>query len=211
MQEVHSIVLATCNPGKVREIRQELADLSVEMVALDEHGDIPEPDEQGCTFAENAAAKAVYYARATGHWCLADDSGLEVDALGGRPGVHSARYAAEGCGDRADRQALDEANNAKLLRELAGVADKDRTARFVCELALAQRDHIVIQARGVVEGRIAHAPEGDNGFGYDPLFFVPELGCTTAQLSPEDKNRISHRGKAVRRFAELLREMLQQE
>ena len=111
----------------------------MEVVALDDHGDIPEPHEQGSTFAENAAAKAVYYAQATGRWCLADDSGLEVDALGGRPGVHSARYAAEECEGRADRQTLDEANNAKLLRELAGVADENRTARFVCELALARR------------------------------------------------------------------------
>ncbi len=182
----------------------------MEIVTLDDQGNIAEPPEQGLTFADNAAAKAMYYARATRRWCLADDSGLEVDALDGRPGVHSARYAA---GDRdapADRQALDQANNAKLLRELAGLADRDRTARFVCELALADGEKVVIKARGVLEGRIAQAPEGDNGFGYDPLFFVPELGCTTAQLSPEEKNRISHRGKAVRRFAELLREMPQQ-
>lgn len=209
MREFHSIVLATRNPGKIREICQALGDLPVEIVTLDDQGNIAEPPEQGLTFADNAAAKAMYYARATGRWCLADDSGLEVDALDGRPGVHSARYAA---GDRdapADRQALDQANNAKLLRELAGLADRDRTARFVCELALADGEKVVIKARGVLEGRIAQAPEGDNGFGYDPLFFVPELGCTTAQLSPEEKNRISHRGKAVRRFAELLREMPQ--
>ena len=210
MREVHSIVLATRNPGKIREICQVLGDLPVGILTLDDDSDIPEPPEQGPTFADNAAAKAMYYARATGRWCLADDSGLEVDALDGRPGVHSARYAG---GDRdapADRQVLDQANNAKLLRELAGLADRDRTARFVCELALAGGEKIVIKARGVLEGRIAQAPEGDNGFGYDPLFFVPALGCTTAQLSPEEKNRISHRGKAVRRLGELLREMLQQ-
>jgi XTP/dITP diphosphohydrolase len=211
MRELCTIVLATRNPGKIREIRQVLADLPVGIVALDDDSDIPEPPEEGATFADNAASKALYYARATGQWCLADDSGLEVDALEGRPGVHSARYAAGGREAQGDRAVLDEANNAKLLRELAGLADGDRTARFVCELALSDGEKILIRTRGVVEGRIAQAPEGDNGFGYDPLFFVPALGCTTAQLSPGDKNRISHRGKAARRFAELLREMLERQ
>ena len=211
MRPARPILLATRNPGKIREIRQVLADLLVEVLTLDDQGHIPEPVENGNTFADNAAAKAMYYARATGRWCLADDSGLEVDALGGRPGIHSARYAADQCPTNAHRNTIDLANNAKLLKELKRIADSGRTARFVCELALADGQKVLIEAHGVLEGHIARVPAGSNGFGYDPLFFVPELGCTTAQLSPEEKNRISHRGKAVRRFAELLREMLQRQ
>jgi len=211
MRQARPILLATRNPGKIREIRQVLADLPVEVLTLDDQGHIPQPLENGNTFADNAAAKAMYYARATGRWCLADDSGLEVDALGGRPGIHSARYAADQFPSNAHRNTIDLANNAKLLKELKGIADSGRAARFVCELALADGQKVLIEAHGVLEGRIARVPAGSNGFGYDPLFFVPELGCTTAQLSPEEKNRISHRGKAVRRFAELLREMLQRQ
>jgi XTP/dITP diphosphohydrolase len=206
---MHSIVLATRNPGKLREIQRVLADLDVRVTGLDDGGEIPEPAETGVTFAENARDKALYYARATGRWCLADDSGLVVDALSGAPGVYSARWAAEDCPPDAGRDVLDQANNAKLLRELAGVPDEKRTARFVCRLALAVGQTVVIEADGVVEGRIAHEPAGRNGFGYDPLFFVPELGCTTAQLSPERKNRISHRGRAVRQFATRLKAYLE--
>ncbi|MBN1942089.1 MAG: XTP/dITP diphosphatase [Phycisphaerae bacterium] len=202
---MRSIVLATRNPGKLREIQRVLADLDVRVTGLDEAGGIAEPEETGQTFAENARQKALYYARATGQWCLADDSGLVVDALGGAPGVYSARYAAADCPPSAGRETLDHANNARLLRELAETPEEKRTARFVCCLALAAEDKILIEADGVVEGRIAREKAGENGFGYDPLFFVPELGCTTAQLSPEQKNSISHRGRAVRRFAELLK------
>ncbi len=199
-----TILLATRNPGKLREIRQVLSRLHVRVAGLEEFADLPEPDETGRTFARNAQDKARYYARATGQWCLADDSGLAVDALRGAPGVHSARYAAEDCPPNAGREVLDRANNAKLLRELAGVGDEDRAARFVCHLALAEGDRILLEADGVLEGRIGHAPAGENGFGYDPLFYVPALGCTSAQLSPEEKNRISHRGQAVRTFARKL-------
>jgi XTP/dITP diphosphohydrolase len=205
---MHLIMLATRNPGKLREIQQVLADLDVQVTGLGDDG-ITEPEETGATFAENARDKALYYARATGCWCLADDSGLVVDALGGAPGVLSARYAAADCSPDATREALDQANNAKLLRELSGAPDEKRTARFVCRLALAVDDTIVLEADGVVEGRIAHAPAGQNGFGYDPLFFVPQLGCTTAQLSAERKNQISHRGRAVRQFAEKLKTFLE--
>ncbi len=206
---MHSIVLATRNPGKLREIQRVLADLDVHVTGLDDiDANIPEPEETGHTFAENAGQKALYYAQATGRWCLADDSGLVVDALDGAPGVYSARYAAEDCSPQAQRDELDAANNAKLLRELSGVPDEQRTARFVCYLALAVEGGVMIEADGVVEGRIGYAPAGENGFGYDPLFFVPELGCTTAQLSAEQKNRISHRGLAVRRFAEKLKAYL---
>lgn len=207
---MRTIVLATRNPGKLREIQRVLADLDVQVAGLDDvAGGIPEPEETGSTFAENARDKALYYARAAGRWCLADDSGLVVDALGGAPGVYSARYAADDCPPDAKRDVLDAANNAKLLRELAGLPDEKRTARFVCHLALAVGQNVVIETDGAVEGRIGYEPAGENGFGYDPLFFVPELGCTTAQLSPERKNRISHRGLAVRRFAERLETFLE--
>jgi len=202
------IVLATRNPGKLREIRQVLGEMPVEVLALDAYADVPEPDETGQTFAENARDKALYYARATRHWCLADDSGLEVDAVGGAPGVHSARYAAGDCPPGADRAAIDAANNRRLLAELADVPDQRRTARFVCHLALACPDGILLEARGTVEGRIARSPRGRNGFGYDPLFLLPELGRTAAELPAEEKNRLSHRGQAVRLLARKLKDLL---
>lgn len=205
---MRSIVLATRNPGKIREIREVLSDLGVEVLGLDALGEIPEPEEVGATFAENARDKALYYARATGRWCLADDSGLEVDAIGGAPGVHSARYARDRVGDDAPRAVIDPANNAKLLEALAGIDDERRTARFVCHLALADGQSVLLETFDTVEGRIAHAPAGENGFGYDPLFYIPQFGCTTAQLSQQHKNQISHRGKAVRHFARLLEGLL---
>ncbi|MDY6913696.1 MAG: RdgB/HAM1 family non-canonical purine NTP pyrophosphatase [Planctomycetota bacterium] len=208
MTRIRSIVLASRNRGKLREIIHTLGELPVEMVGLESFGDIAAPDETAATFAENARDKATYYARATGEWCLADDSGLEVDALNGEPGVRSARYAANDCKPDADRKTIDHANNARLLADLAGVPDEKRTARFVCHLALADGKQVIIETSGAIEGRIAHAPRGENGFGYDPLFFVPTLGCTTAQLAPEKKNAVSHRGQAVRQFAALLRSML---
>ena len=206
----NDIFLASRNLGKLREIRQVLGDLPVRVAGLDECGDIEPPAETGCTFAENARSKALYYARATGHWCLADDSGLEVDALGGQPGVMSARYAADQCPQGASREETDRANNAKLLAALAGVTDDRRTARFVCHLALAGAEGVLMETFGTLEGRIARAPAGHNGFGYDPIFFLPELACTVAQLTAEQKNLISHRGKAVRQFKELLRDFFSQ-
>jgi XTP/dITP diphosphohydrolase len=206
-----TLVLGTRNPGKLREITQVLGDLPVRVVGLDEFPAMPEPVEDGATFAENARNKALHYARATRHWCLADDSGLEVDALNGAPGVRSARYAADHCPTGADRLTIDQANNAKLLSALEGVGDERRTARFVCHLALADPEHVFIETFDTVEGRIGYEPRGSNGFGYDPLFFIPEAGCTTAELPEEEKNRISHRGKAVRHFAGLLKTFLRQE
>ncbi|MBS3821540.1 MAG: RdgB/HAM1 family non-canonical purine NTP pyrophosphatase [Planctomycetes bacterium] len=203
------IVIASGNPGKVREIADVLAGLGVDAVGLcDLDLDVAEPDETGETFGENARDKARHYARATGQWCLADDSGLVVDALDGRPGVHSARYADERTAGEAGRDVIDAANNAKLLDELAGVPDERRTARFVCDLALAGDGKILLEAQGTVEGRIGHAPRGVNGFGYDPLFVLPHRGCTTAELPPEEKNAISHRGQAVRTFAARLPRVL---
>ncbi len=205
------IVLATRNPGKVREISQVLAELNVEVVGLQDFGGIEEPEETGATFAANAQDKAMYYALATGQWALADDSGLVVDALDGRPGVYSARFAAERCEENAGREILDQANNDKLLDELRDVPEEKRTARFVCNLALADGKTVLLESCGTIEGRIGYERAGENGFGYDPLFFVPELGCTTAQLSAEQKNGISHRGQAVRKFATMLEKFLAEE
>lgn len=202
------LVVATRNPGKLREIRDVLGGLSISVVDLAAWKGLAEPVEDGETFAANARLKALYYARATGQWCLADDSGLAVDALGGSPGVRSARYAADACAPGAAQGQIDHANNARLLEQLRGVPDEKRTARFICHLALADPDGLLIEASGTVEGRIGHQMRGCNGFGYDPLFFLPELGCTTAELPPQEKNRISHRGAAVRRFARRLKQWL---
>ena len=205
---MRSIIVATRNPGKLREIRQILSGLCVKVDGLDEFAEIDEPEENGATFAENARDKAMHYARGTGRWSLADDSGLVVDALGGKPGVRSARYAADACPPDAARWQIDAANNARLLAELEGVADERRTARFVCHLALADARRVLIETSDTIEGRIARRPRGTNGFGYDPLFIANQTGCTTAELPPEKKNEISHRGKAVRRFAALLEALL---
>jgi XTP/dITP diphosphohydrolase len=202
------IVIATGNPGKLREIAQVLSALPFDIVGLNEITDIAEPDETGETFAQNARDKALYYSRATGRWCLADDSGLEVDALGGAPGTHSARYSSDTVAPGADRRTIDLANNTKLLTALKDVPDHKRTARFVCCLALADPGEILIETSGTFEGRVARSGAGDNGFGYDPLFYIPHLDCTAAQLPPKEKNRLSHRGQAVRRFAKLLTDYL---
>ena len=202
------IVVATRNAGKIREIRQILSDLPVELEPLPDAGTIPEPVEDGQTFADNARLKALYYASATGQWCLADDSGLAVDALNGAPGVQSARYAADDWPDGADRETRDAINVTRLLAELRDTDPGQRTARFVCHLALAGQGRILIETFDTVEGVIADRPRGINGFGYDPVFHVPHLGRTAAELSPAEKNDISHRGKAVRHFAALLESLL---
>jgi len=190
------LVFASSNPHKIREVRAILLEYGVSVTGLDALGHTgPEPVEDGRTFADNARLKAVHYAGVTGRWCLADDSGLAVDALDGQPGVRSARYA----GVDGTRDQRDEANNARLLRELQGKAD--RTARFVCSMCLADPGGTVVaETTGAVEGVIGHAPRGDNGFGYDPLFELPQLGCTSAELPPEKKNALSHRGDALRKM-----------
>ncbi|MCJ7544478.1 MAG: RdgB/HAM1 family non-canonical purine NTP pyrophosphatase [Phycisphaerae bacterium] len=208
--QARAIVLATGNPGKVREITAALGDLAVEILSLERFADIAPPAETGQTFAANARDKALYYAAATGQWCLAEDSGLVVDALDGAPGVHSARYAADRCPPGADRATVDQANNAKLLEALAGVPTGLRTARFLCHLALAGEGRVLIETFDTVEGLIAEAPRGRGGFGYDPVFVIPSLGRTTAELSPQQKNALSHRGKAVRHLARLLASFLSQ-
>jgi len=199
------VVAATGNPAKLRELREILSGVGVEIVGLGGFPPVVEPEETGETFAGNARAKALYYARKTGQWCLADDSGLEVDALDAAPGVRSARYACERVGENAAREQLTAANNAKLLEALADVPDEDRAARFVCHLALADPEAVRLEARGTLEGRIARVPAGAEGFGYDPVFYLPDRGCTAAELTAEQKNAISHRGAAARALAEKLR------
>ncbi len=191
------LLLATRNAGKVREMRELLGGLDVQIETLATHPDVSEVEETGSSFEENARIKAVHAAGASGLWSVAEDSGLCVDALGGAPGVHSARYA----GVHGD----DEANNARLLRELEGKTE--RTARYVCVLCLSRPDgEVLVTTRGVCEGEIARAPRGSGGFGYDPLF-VPEriAGVTMAELQPEQKNLISHRGQGLHAFLPLLR------
>lgn len=185
MSEQPQLVLATRNPGKVMELRPMLAGAGVEVIGLDAFPDVPEVEEDGATFEENALKKAREYARATGRLVLADDSGLEVDALGGAPGVRSARYAP-----------TTEERNARVLAELAGVPHARRTARFVSVAVLACPDGPERVFRGVLEGWIADAPRGTGGFGYDPLFLLPD-GRTLAELSLDEKNRISHRARAL--------------
>jgi len=191
------LVLATGNPGKIREFTALLSPAGIEVLAQS-RWDVPECDETGLSFVENAILKARNAARHTGLPALADDSGIEVDALHGRPGIYSARYS----GPDGD----DAANNAKLLSELAGVPDAQRTARFRCAMAFLQHaeDPSPILAEGTWEGRIARAPAGSGGFGYDAVFYVPDHGCNAAELPAEIKNRISHRAQAVRAMVDHL-------
>jgi XTP/dITP diphosphohydrolase len=193
---VKSIVLASGNLGKKAEIEQLLAPLGMRVITQLELG-VTEAEEPYETFFENALAKARHVAFATRLPALADDSGLCVDALGGKPGVHSARYAGE--------PKSDERNNRKLLAEMAG--QENRRAHYVCALVLQRGpgDAQPLVAEAEWHGEIAHAPRGDGGFGYDPYFFVKELGKTAAELAPEEKNRISHRGQALAKLLELLK------
>ena len=196
------LLLATRNAGKVREMRELLDGLGVQIETLAAHPEVDEVEETGESFEENARIKAVHAARASGLWSVGEDSGLCVDALGGAPGVHSARYS----GVHGD----DEANNARLLRELEGKSE--RSARYVCVLCLARPDgEVLVTTRGVCEGEIAVVPRGSGGFGYDPLF-VPERipGVTMAELRPEQKNLISHRGQGLHAFLPLLRACLEE-
>ncbi|MGH2452558.1 MAG: XTP/dITP diphosphatase [bacterium] len=184
------VVLATRNPGKVRELSALLADLPLEVKSLLDFPDMPSLVEEGATYAENAIAKALTVSRATGQEALADDSGIEIDALDGAPGVHSSRWLGEDASD-ADR-------NAAVLERLRGVSPDARTARFRAVVAIAQPDGTVRTFEGVVEGRIAERPAGREGFGYDPIFLVQGEGRTMAELGSQIKNRISHRARAVR-------------
>jgi XTP/dITP diphosphohydrolase len=262
--EIMPLLFASSNPHKVQEVRAILAPCGIDVIGLDSL-DVPppEPEETGATFEENARIKAIAYARATGQMCLADDSGLEVDALGGAPGVISARYAAgppgstgaphnvptpperrlgegaRGVGELPNtpsppaplargeagsrvrqsmvspdlfqpmtRQERDAANNAKLLGELKHVSFEQRTARFVCAMCLADpQGNILAETRGTFEGLITDQPAGTNGFGYDPLLYLPDRKCTSAELSPTEKNARSHRGQAARKMAAVIKSL----
>jgi len=193
--------MATRNNGKVREMADLLRDLGVRLLSLADFPEIADIPEEGTTFAENALTKARMVARLTGLPTLADDSGLEVEALGGRPGVFSARYAQDRTGGRTPEDAD---NWQKLLDELRDVPKNQRQARFVCEIALYFPDGRLITTRGELAGVIALAPRGNRGFGYDPVFFVPEYQATVAELDLATKNRISHRGEALQKLKEIL-------
>ncbi len=212
-----SITIATANPGKVAELRPIFAELGIEVVGLSDLGTpTTEPDETGDTFEANATIKAIAYAKQTGTLCLADDSGLEVDALGGAPGVISSHYSTDGRDDDRSRGERDAANNERLLRELVGVPAEQRSARFVCVMVLASPDgEILATSRGAFEGRIGVEPRGQNGFGYDPLFLVaregvgpdpvaPDFTRTSAEMPPDEKNRVSHRAIAAKEMARAL-------
>ncbi len=185
-----SIVLATKNPNKVKEIRELFYDLNIEIMTLEDFPDTPLIIEDGNTFEENALKKARIVAKSTGKPSIADDSGLEVICLNGKPGVYSARYAGI---DSSDKE-----NNMKLLNELKDVPLNERAARYVCVVALVTEDGYEKTFRGECKGIIVDIPRGKGGFGYDPIFFIPEKGKTMAELSLKEKNQISHRGKAFR-------------
>jgi len=187
------LVVASGNKGKIVEITAALAALPVKVLSLEDVGTPAEAEENGQTFEANAVLKATHYSLLTGKPCLADDSGLEVDALHGEPGVYSARYA----GEDAD----DAANNRKLLAELAAVSPERRSARFRCVLAYVTPQGVLLTAEGSCEGQILCESRGEGGFGYDPLFYVPSLDKTLAELSLAEKNAVSHRGQALRNMA----------
>jgi XTP/dITP diphosphohydrolase len=189
---MRTFLLATTNKDKIREIRALMAGADVEIVSLDSLPPMDAPEETGTTFAENARLKARYYAKASGMAAIAEDSGLEIDALDGAPGVESARFG----GARSTYPQ----KFAKLYDMLDASGGRDSAARFVCALAVAEGDAIVFEARGTVEGRIAPEPRGTHGFGYDPIFFYPAEGRTLAEVSDEVKRAVSHRGAAFRAF-----------
>ena len=191
------IIFATGNEGKMKEIREILADIDAEVLSLKDAGIHADIVEDGKTFEENAIIKAKAICELTGEIVLADDSGLEIDYLNGEPGVYSARYMGEDTSYRI--------KNNNLIQRLDGVPDEQRTARFVCVIAAAFPDGTVKTAYGAMEGIIGYKEAGENGFGYDPIFFLPEYGRTSAEISLEEKNKISHRGKALRAIKEVLR------
>lgn len=187
-----ALLLATTNPGKIREIRGALEGLPLEVLGL---GDVLPGlihRERGTSFLENARAKSLFYSRKWNGLTLAEDSGLEIDSLGGAPGVRSARFSSP--------RPTDEKNNRKILRLLAAVPAKGRGARFVCVMVLARDGRVIKEIRAEVRGRIGSGPRGRNGFGYDPLFYYPPLRKSFAELRPEEKNAVSHRGRALRKL-----------
>lgn len=191
------VIFATGNQGKMKEIREILGDLDIELLSLKDAGIHADIVEDGKTFEENAQIKARTICNLTGEIVLADDSGLEIDYLNKEPGIYSARYMGEDTSYHI--------KNEKLIERLEGVPDEKRTARFVCAIAAAFPDGTMKTVRATMEGRIGYKESGENGFGYDPIFYLPEYGCTSAELSMEEKNKISHRGKAQRAIKDELR------
>ncbi len=190
------LLLATTSRGKLLEQKEALQGLPLDLLSLEDLGAIDPPDETGATFAENARLKALYYHRTTGLPAVAEDAGLEVDALGGIPGVESARFLGA--------ETPFAVKNARILELLKNVSEADRTARFVSAVALAEGNAIVFEHEARCEGRIAWEPRGAGGFGFDPIFFYPPLSKTTAELSPAEKNEVSHRGKAMAALRDFL-------
>lgn len=199
MMRPNKIVFATSNEGKMREVRAILEDTGMEILSMKEAGIFVDVVEDGKTFEENAIIKAKAISKVTDAIVLADDSGLEIDYLNKEPGIYSARYMGE--------DTSYDIKNRNLIERLDGVPDEKRTARFVCAIAAALPDGKVLTTQGTIEGIIGYEIQGENGFGYDPIFYVPEYGCTTAQLSPEQKNEISHRGGALRKMKSKLGEI----
>ena len=195
--ELKKIVFATGNKGKVKEIQMILADLGVEVMTMKEEGIHVEVEENGSTYEENAMIKAREVAKYTDAIVMADDSGLEIDYLNKEPGIYSARYMGENTSYRI--------KNGNLINRLLGVPDDQRTARFVCAIAAVLPDGKELTTRGVIEGRIGYEEKGENGFGYDPIFYVPEFGKTTAEMTEEEKNKVSHRGRALEIMKEELK------
>lgn len=190
------IIFATGNEGKMKEVRMILTDMGVSVVSMKEAGVRADIVENGKTFEENAVIKAKAVMKLTGQIAMADDSGLVIDFLNGEPGIYSARYMGE------DTSYI--IKNQNLIDRLQGVEESRRTARFVCAIACALPDGTVLTTEGTMEGIIGYESRGENGFGYDPIFYLPEFGCSSAQLSPEKKNELSHRGKALRKMREEL-------
>lgn len=197
------LVFATGNEGKMREIRMILGDLGIPVLSMKEAGVTAEIEENGKSFEENAGIKAKAVMELTGDIVLADDSGLEIDYLDGAPGIYSARFMGE--------DTSYDVKNKALLEKLDGVPDEKRTARFVCAIACALPDGRILTTKAAMEGRIGCEIKGENGFGYDPIFYLPECGCTSAEISPEKKNELSHRGKALRLMKEELKTVLEKE
>lgn len=195
------IIFATGNSNKMKEIKMIMEDLQIPIVSMKEAGIEADVEEDGTTFEENALIKARAIAQKTDAVTLADDSGLEIDYLNKEPGVYSARYMGEDTSYHI--------KNRNLIQRLDGVSDEKRTARFVCVIAAIFPDGREYTVSGTIEGIIGYEERGENGFGYDPIFYVPEYGCSTAELAPEIKNAISHRGKALQKMKEILREQLE--
>lgn len=199
----HRIIVATGNEGKMREVRLILADLGMEIISMREAGASCEIEETGSSFSENAEIKAKAVWEQTGHIVLADDSGLVVDYLGGEPGIYSARYMGE--------DTSYEIKNQAIIDRVAEAKEEERTARFVSAIAAVLPDGTILHTEGTVEGKIAHQPAGTEGFGYDPIFYLPEYGMTSAQIPIEKKNEISHRGKALEAMKQKLKGLYREE